>query len=72
MKSPYMAGISPPSSVDTIFVVMPAPSANMSSQFVQALEWFKESSRNPDLQLFASIETGPTIQYTLSALVSWQ
>jgi len=34
MKSLYMARICPPSSVGTIFVVVPAPSAKVSSQFV--------------------------------------
>lgn len=72
MKSPYMAAMSPLLSIDTIFVVIPAPSANISFQFVQAMEWFKELYWTPDLQLFASMGTGPTVQYTLSALASWQ
>ena len=60
--SPCIAGICPPSSVGTIFVVVPAPSANVSSQFVLDMERYEGISRSPDLKRFATIGPSPAVQ----------
>jgi hypothetical protein len=65
MKSPYIAGICPPLSGGTIFVVVPAPSPNVSSQFVLDMERYEGISRSPDLERFAKIGPSPAVQYSL-------
>jgi len=55
-KSPYIAviRISATSSVGTIFVAVPAPSANISSQFIMDTDRCEGISRSLDMKQFVS------------------
>jgi len=64
--------IFPPSSVGTIFVIVPAPSPNVSSQFVLDMEGYEGIPRSPDVKQFASIGPSPAIQYSFRVLGSRQ
>ena len=59
------ARICPPSSVGTKVVVVPAPSANNSSQFGLDMEQYEGISRSPDLKRVATIVPNPAVQYSL-------
>jgi hypothetical protein len=48
---------------------VPAPSANISSQFILDMERYEVISRSPDLKWFATIGPSPAVQYSLRVSV---
>jgi len=65
-----MAGIFPQSSVGTIFDIVLAPSANISSQFVVDMLHYEGISSSLDLKWISTIGPSPTGQYFIRVSAS--
>jgi len=69
-NSPYVASLRSPSSVGTIIIIVLAPSAHVTDQFIIDMERYGGISSSPDSKWFATIAPSPAVQFIVHVSAS--